>query len=72
MDCRSRLLKTIILFAGVILWIGSAAAAPLPLPASVPAGAPFAAAAIGRPLAITKIICDHLRPLAAFGHFLEG
>jgi lipoprotein-anchoring transpeptidase ErfK/SrfK len=51
MDCRSHLLKTIILFAGVILWIGSAAAAPLPLPASVPAGAPFAAAAIGRPLA---------------------
>jgi predicted PurR-regulated permease PerM len=23
-------------------------------------------------LAITKIICDRLRPLAAFGHFLEG
>jgi predicted PurR-regulated permease PerM len=23
-------------------------------------------------LAITKIICDHIRPLAAFGHFLEG
>ena len=51
MDCSSRLLKTIILFAGVILWIGSAAAAPLPLLASGPAGAPFAAAAIGRPLA---------------------
>ena len=23
-------------------------------------------------LAITKIICDRIRPLAAFGHFLEG
>jgi predicted PurR-regulated permease PerM len=23
-------------------------------------------------LAITKIICDRVRPLAAFGHFLEG
>ena len=23
-------------------------------------------------LAITKIICDRLKPLAAFGHFLEG
>jgi len=23
-------------------------------------------------LAITKIICDRLQPLAAFGHFLEG
>jgi predicted PurR-regulated permease PerM len=23
-------------------------------------------------LAITKIICDDLRPLRAFGHFLEG
>lgn len=23
-------------------------------------------------LAIAKIICDRLRPLAAFGHFLEG
>ena len=23
-------------------------------------------------LAITKIICDRLRPLAAFGHLLEG
>jgi predicted PurR-regulated permease PerM len=23
-------------------------------------------------LAITKIICDRVRPLAALGHFLEG
>ena len=23
-------------------------------------------------LAIAKIICDRVRPLAAFGHFLEG
>jgi predicted PurR-regulated permease PerM len=23
-------------------------------------------------LAITKIICDRIRPLTAFGHFLEG
>ena len=23
-------------------------------------------------LAITKIVCDDLRPLRAFGHFLEG
>jgi hypothetical protein len=23
-------------------------------------------------LAITKIVCDRVRPLAAFGHFLEG
>jgi predicted PurR-regulated permease PerM len=23
-------------------------------------------------LAITKIICDRVRPLTAFGHFLEG
>jgi predicted PurR-regulated permease PerM len=23
-------------------------------------------------LAISKIICDRVRPLAAFGHFLEG
>jgi predicted PurR-regulated permease PerM len=23
-------------------------------------------------LAITKILCDGIRPLAAFGHFLEG
>jgi predicted PurR-regulated permease PerM len=23
-------------------------------------------------LAITKIVCDRIRPLAAFGHFLEG
>jgi hypothetical protein len=23
-------------------------------------------------LATTKIICDRIRPLAAFGHFLEG
>jgi predicted PurR-regulated permease PerM len=23
-------------------------------------------------LAITKIVCDIVRPLAAFGHFLEG
>jgi predicted PurR-regulated permease PerM len=23
-------------------------------------------------LAIAKIICDRIRPLAAFGHFLEG
>jgi len=23
-------------------------------------------------LAITKIICDRIKPLAAFGHFLEG
>jgi hypothetical protein len=23
-------------------------------------------------LAIAKIICDRLQPLAAFGHFLEG
>jgi hypothetical protein len=23
-------------------------------------------------LAITKIVCDRVRPLAVFGHFLEG
>jgi predicted PurR-regulated permease PerM len=23
-------------------------------------------------LAVTKIICDHIQPLAAFGHFIEG
>ena len=23
-------------------------------------------------LAITKIICDRIRPLTAFGHFMEG
>jgi predicted PurR-regulated permease PerM len=23
-------------------------------------------------LAVTKIVCDRVRPLAAFGHFLEG
>jgi predicted PurR-regulated permease PerM len=23
-------------------------------------------------LAITKIVCDRTRPLAAFGHFIEG
>jgi hypothetical protein len=23
-------------------------------------------------LAITKIICDRIRPLMAFGHFMEG
>ena len=28
---------------------------------------------LGRPmLAITKIICDRIRPLMAFGHFMEG
>jgi predicted PurR-regulated permease PerM len=23
-------------------------------------------------LAITKIVCDRIRPLMAFGHFIEG
>jgi lipoprotein-anchoring transpeptidase ErfK/SrfK len=41
MNCQSRLLKTTIILSSAALWIGSAAAAPLPLVAAVTA--PFAA-----------------------------
>ena len=51
MNCRSNLVKTTILLAGAAWWIGSAAAAPLPLPVSAIEGAPFAASAVDRPLA---------------------
>ena len=51
MNCRSYLLKTTVFLAAAALWVGSAAAAPLPLPVSVPAGTPFAASAIDRPVA---------------------
>ena len=49
MNCRLYLPKTAVLLAGVALWLGSAAAAPLPLLVSTPAGA--SPAAIDRPLA---------------------
>lgn len=45
----TNLLRTTVLLAGVALWAGSAAAAPLPV--SVPAGEPFSSRAIDRPLA---------------------
>lgn len=51
MDCRSNLVKTTILLAGTALWIGSAAAAPLPLPVFVTEDAQFVAPAVDRPLA---------------------
>ncbi len=50
MNFRPYLLKTSVLLAGAALWIGSAAAAPLPLAVSAPAGAPFSGSAIDRPL----------------------
>jgi lipoprotein-anchoring transpeptidase ErfK/SrfK len=51
MKFRPYVLKTGVLLAGATLWIGSAAAAPLPLlPVSAPAGAPFVGSAIDQPL----------------------
>ena len=49
MDCRSYLPKVAVLLAGMALSVGSAAAAPLPLLASAPAGA--SSTAIDRPSA---------------------
>lgn len=49
MNCRLYLPKAAVLLAGMALWLGSAAAAPLPLLVSAPAGASLAA--IDRPLA---------------------
>jgi len=51
MNCRIYLLKTTVFLAAAALWVGSAAAAPLPLLLSVPAGTTFAASAIDRPVA---------------------
>ncbi|MGB7257316.1 MAG: hypothetical protein WBD48_04495, partial [Pseudolabrys sp.] len=49
MNCRLYLPQAAVLLAGMALWLGSAAAAPLPLLVSAPAGASLAA--IVRPLA---------------------
>jgi lipoprotein-anchoring transpeptidase ErfK/SrfK len=51
MNCRSKLVKTLILLAGAALWTGAAAAAPLPLLVAATEDARFAAPAIDRPLA---------------------
>jgi lipoprotein-anchoring transpeptidase ErfK/SrfK len=51
MRYKRRLLKATVLCVGAVLWIGSAFAAPLPLPVSVAAGVPFAAAAVDQSLA---------------------
>jgi len=50
MHFRTYLLKTTVFLVGGALWVGSAAAAPLPLPISAPAGTPSAASAIDRPM----------------------
>ncbi len=49
MNCQSMLLKTAVFLAGTALWIGSAAAAPLPLPATL--AAPSAPAVMDRSVA---------------------
>ena len=51
MNFRPYLLKATVLLAGIALWAGSAAAAPLPSLVSALAGAPFAASAVDRPQA---------------------
>jgi lipoprotein-anchoring transpeptidase ErfK/SrfK len=68
MNCQSKLLKTTFFLAGAALWIGSAAAAPLPLVAAVTA--PFAPAAMDRSVAdetdLTELAPNLLRQLVDY------
>ena len=50
MGRRSKLSKTTVFLAAAALWVGSAAAAPLPPLVAVPAATPFVASAIDRPV----------------------